>query len=470
MNTPDTRPRLLLVDDEPANLETLIALLEDDYALSVATSGPEALALLAADARPALVLLDVMMPDMDGYEVCARIKAEPATRDLPILFVTARTDAESESRALTAGAVDFIHKPVNRLVLRARVRLQLELLRHRDHLEELVHERTLELAGARDEARAADRAKGAFLATMSHEMRTPMNQIMGLAHLLGNEVAGARGHDYLAKLQSASKRLLGIVEDLIDFSRTESGTLAIDRIDFELPRLLRRLVDDFTARAAARGLRLDLDLDAGIPARLRGDPLRINQVLAIGLSNAVKFSARGAVRLGISPVAASGEAVTLRFEITDEGGGVPPEVRGRLFESFSPGDNSVTRAHGGIGLELALARRLVTLMGGELGLETREGEGSTYWFELRLGRAPATPAAPALAFDPLAATAAVAYLDALLADGDFRALMIWKDVADLLGPLFGDSITTMREALEACDFALARAQLAGAAVHLPPVP
>lgn len=184
MNDIAARPRLLLVDDEPANLDTLIALLEDDYALSVATSGAEALALLAGEARPALVLLDAMMPGMDGYEACARMKAMPATRDLPVIFVTARTDAESESRALAAGAADFIHKPVNRQVLRARVKLHLELHRHRHRLEELVHARTLELAAARDEARVADRAKTAFLATMSHELRTPLNHIVGLNHLV----------------------------------------------------------------------------------------------------------------------------------------------------------------------------------------------------------------------------------------------------------------------------------------------
>lgn len=268
-------------------------------------------------------------------------------------------------------------------------------------------------------------------------------------------------------MQGAARRLLGIVEDLIDYSRTEAGTLAIDVVDFDLPRLLRRVVDEHAASASARGLALELALDSTAPARLRGDPLRLAQLLGIGLSNGVKFSSAGTVVLRVTTCAIAGEAATLRFSVEDTGGGLPDGVTDRLFQAFSPGDSSPTRVHGGIGLELALARRLVGLMGGEIGLDDRPGKGSTYWFELRLARAPDTAAATA---DPLAMTAAVAYLDALLADTDYRALAVWRDVEDLLSPLFGAALPSMREALEACDFALARTQLASAARRLPPVP
>ncbi len=456
--TPAELPRLLVVDDEPSNIETLIALLEEDYELVVANSGPQALALLANGPRPALILLDVMMPGMDGYEVCGRLKADAATRELPIIFVTAKTDAESETQALTAGAVDFIHKPVNKHVLRARVAMHLELARHREHLDELVHARTVELAAARDAAQAGERAKTAFLQNVGHELRTPMNHVMGFAHLLEREVKDERGRGMLATLRQSAGTLLRVVEDVLDYSLSESGALAIACVDFEPRSLVQRIIDEHAARARARGLELALEYDPGVPARLKGDPVRIGQLLDILLSNALKFSAQGRITLAVIQSAAQQDTVGLRCEVRDEGVGMSAEIQAGLFRHFNQGDNSSTREHGGLGLELALARRIVALMGGEIGFSSAPGGGSAFWFSLRLPRAPLPQP-----MDRQRVAEALAWLDRLLADDDWRSQQVWQDNADLLAPVLGERLEALQEAMAAFDFREARRLLRDAA-------
>ncbi len=470
MSTSQTsRATILIVDDEPSNIATLVALLGGAYELSVATSGPQALELLAGD-KPDLILLDVMMPGMDGYAVCAALKQGALTRDIPVIFVTADTSPASETLALAGGAVDFVHKPVNKEVLRARIRLHLELKSHRDHLEERVHQRTVELAKATDEARAADRAKTAFLGKVGHELRTPMNHVMGFTFLLGREALGARAQELLAGVKTAQDHLLRRIEVVTDFAATQAGTLGVEVIDLNLLRLVERVEHEFADEMRAKGLRLRRELAHELPPDLRGDPLRLHQVLSALVSNAVKFSGEqaGHITLRVLQAASHPGAVTLRFEVQDQGIGLTAEYQTRLYQAFEQADNSSTRAFDGLGLELALAQRTVALMGGELGFDTVEGQGSTFWFTLRMpiGQ-PVAVSSPAPADDAGRIDGFVTYLGHLLDDGDSRARDVWQGLSAVFAPVMGERMRDMQAALDAFDFALARRVLDQAVAQRP---
>jgi signal transduction histidine kinase len=378
----DERPVLLIVDDEPLNLEVLAGALEADYRIKVAINGREALELAHLDPSPDLILLDVMMPDMDGYAVCAALKREVFTAAIPVIFVTARTDPKSETQALAGGAVDFIHKPINPPLVRARVRLHLELAQHRHHLETLVQARTLELAQARDAADSANRAKDAFLANISHEFRTPLSSITGMVYLLRREVAAERGREFLTKIDQAARHLLDLVNDLIDLSQLDAGQLQIETQVFDLRELLQELLQDSRGLAMAKGLTLVPDLHPDLPGTLTADPTRLRQVLGQLLGNAIKFSERGPVIVHVHPLEGEDGRRWVHFAVEDHGIGITPEVQSGLFQLFNPGENSLVRRHGGTGLGLALSRRLVALMGGDIGLVSTPGQGTTVWFRL----------------------------------------------------------------------------------------
>ena len=469
------RPSVFIVDDTVANIQVLIDLLERDCELRFATSGPEALHLLRQGPLPDLLLLDVMMPDMDGHQVLAALRADPATRALPVLFITAQTDPGSESRAFAAGAVDFIHKPFNHDVVRARVRLQLqlqaahtELQRHRDHLDELVQARTRELAAARDAAESANRAKSAFLANMSHELRTPLNHILGFASLLEDHIPDAEGREFLRGMQASGQHLLELVKHVLDLARAEGEQIALADIDFDLSQCLRHTLDQARPAAQAKGLALQLHLDPDLPVRLRGDPVRLGQVIGALLDNAVKFSAQGEVSVRTRLQALHPQSAVLRIEVQDHGMGVAPELRQQLFERFHQGDNSLTRAHGGLGLGLALSQRLARLMNGQIDWDSTPGAGSTFALTLRLSLA--RPAAPTEPPNPQAPNAertedTVRYLDHLLRDGDSHALDLWQQARATLAPRLGGRVEAFEQALHNYDFDTALRQLD---VHAPP--
>jgi two-component system sensor histidine kinase/response regulator len=386
-----TPPRILIIDDIVENVEVLGAVLAGNCEVQFATSGAEGLALVAQE-PPELILLDVMMPQMDGYEVCAALKAQPDTRHIPVIFVTAKNDAESESRALGAGAVDFIHKPINQAVVLARVNLHLalqsretELLKLNEGLEQKVSERTVALRDALTQAEDATRMKSDFLANMSHEIRTPMNAIIGMTHLiLGTELT-ARQRNYLSKIEASSHHLLGIINDVLDLSKIQAGKMRTEFIDFRLEQVIDNVVGLVAGKAAQKELELIVSIAPDTPDQLQGDPLRLGQVLVNYANNAVKFTEQGEVEISVAVQRFTEHEVLLRFAVRDTGIGIDEEQRKVLFKDFEQADNSTTRKYGGTGLGLAIVSRLVRLMGGEFGLDSTPGKGSTFWFTAKLG-------------------------------------------------------------------------------------
>ncbi len=260
-------------------------------------------------------------------------------------------------------------------------------------------------------AQAASSAKGAFLANMSHEIRTPMNAIMGLARLLAEAGLGQRERGYLARMQMASKTLLSMLGDVLDYSKVDADQLMLEQTVFRIDDVLSSVGVLTATTAWKRGIEPVFAVDPGVPASLVGDPMRLEQVLLNLMSNAVKFTERGEVVLSIAPAtrAARGDggAVALAFSVRDTGIGIALEQQQRMFEAFSQADSSTSRKYGGTGLGLAISRRLVALMGGDLDVRSTPGEGAEFRFTARFGVAPAVPA-PML---PVAARARVLVVD-----------------------------------------------------------
>lgn len=257
-----------------------------------------------------------------------------------------------------------------------------ELAGLRQHLEALIEQRTQQLAEAKEAAVAANVSKSAFLANMSHEIRTPLNGILGLAHLIKRSGVTAQQTERLEKINAAGNHLLEIINAVLDLSKIEAGKFSLEEVEVNIGSVMANVVSILHESARARNLKLLVETEH-IPRNLLGDPTRLQQALLNYAANAIKYTESGTVTLRATLLEDAGDSLLIRFEVQDTGVGIPPEALSRLFCSFEQADNSTTRKYGGTGLGLAITRKLAQLMGGDSGVASTLGAGSTFWFTAR---------------------------------------------------------------------------------------
>ena len=379
---PTDKAPILLVDDVPDKLLSLEAALEElGQPVASARSGSEALRhLLHQDF--AVILLDVNMPDLDGFETAALIRQRRSSEHTPIIFLTAFPDDRFAVRGYRLGAVDFILTPVVPEVLRAKVSVfvELHLMNLQAKRQAQEHIALVEERAARVAAERANRAKDEFLANVSHELRTPMNAIIGMTDLALGEPLSPLVSKYLETVKSSARLLLDLLNDILDFAKYKSGKFDLRSIPFGLRELIAELVQTFSFRAADKGLQLSADVAPDVPDRLLGDSLRLRQVLMNLLSNAVKFTDRGSITIEVALDSETPEEASLRFTVADTGIGISTTNQQQVFAPFAQVDSSTTRQHGGTGLGLSIASDLIRAMGGKLEVRSELGHGSTFFF------------------------------------------------------------------------------------------
>lgn len=382
---------ILVVDDSLVNLAALNELLEQrGFNVLLANSGQRAIAI-AKENHPDLILLDVVMPGWDGYETCKQIKGDSKLSNIPILFISGLGDTQNKIKAFQAGAVDYVSKPFQNDELFARVTTHIELSRLRNNLEKEVENQTAKIRALMQElqlsyqkAHEVSVLKTQFLRNISHEFRTPMNIILGVTEeMIQDTPLNDEQIQMAEEVLRSGRLLLGILDNMLRFAEQFSGELTQEISTFEIRELINECINNVTPAILNKKLALHQILAEDLPT-VKGNYDHLREILNKLLENAVKFTPAGKVEVKVEIVEDLGKHVELRFTVTDTGIGINLEQQQYLFQTFTQGDGSTTREYGGLGMGLALAKLYCDNMGGEIGVDSTLGKGSSFWFQVPL--------------------------------------------------------------------------------------
>ena len=364
---------ILVVDDDSLSLCVLDDILSKEYTVYTANGGVSALEL-ADKYMPDLIILDILMPDMNGFEVLTALKKNEKTRHIAVIIISGLDNVEDEENGLGLGAADFIHKPFSYNVVKSRARHQIQIVNQIRAIEE------------------ANRSKSSFLAKMSHEIRTPLNAVLGIAGVkLQNETLQPDIKEAFTRIFNSSHLLLSIINDILDMSKIEAGKLELIPVKYDIASMINGTVFLNMVKCEHKPIEFILNVDENVPSELFGDELRIKQILNNLLSNAFKYTKEGEVELSLNAEYADTNTVTLIFRIRDTGLGMTPDQLSKLFDEYSRFNMEANRTTEGTGLGMGIAQNLIHMMGGEITAESEAGKGSLFTVRLPQTNTGASP-------------------------------------------------------------------------------
>jgi len=386
----NSKNTILIIDDEPNNITALTEILETEYDIFAVVDSTDAIKT-TLEVMPTVILLDIIMPDMDGYEVISALKSIDETKDIPVIFITGLDSVEAEEQGLALGAADYIPKPFHAPIVKLRVRNQISIRERyaieRDLNTVLKLQSDLVTANElaeknREAAEHANRVKSEFLSRMSHEMRTPLNAITGMTQIIRIKGLPESLKEYTKQIDRASLHLLGLIEDVLDMSSMEFDAFKLTKSEFNFETMINAVLSNMKYRAAEKNQTLTTNIEPSMLRSFIGDEGHLKRVIYNLLGNAVKFTAEnGKIKFYASfKDDENTDDVTLKITVSDNGIGISEEEKSKLFDLFEQVDGSWTREQQGIGIGLALSKRLANMMDGDIWVDTKLGKGSKFHF------------------------------------------------------------------------------------------